>query len=410
MPGFLPDSDSEDELPPGWIEKADENGKVFYVNQNQEVKWTHPRTGKAKRVRGDLPFGWEKRNNESGKILYVNTTTGQETFTDPRLAFASEIPTKNISDVRQRFDSGTTALQVLHGLDLSGKVAVVTGSNVGIGFETARSLVLHGCTVYFCCRNKKSTEDAIASIVKEKSSLGKQCKFIHLDLSTLKSVKEFCDNLKSEISHLNFLILNAGVFALPFSTTQDGLETTFQISHLSNFYLTNELSSLVDNRSRVIVLSSESHRFSNLSLENMDEQKLSPPASKYWSMMAYNNAKLCNVLFAIELAKRWKDRGISVFVCHPGNMVSSQLSRNYWFYRLMFALVRPFTKSLQQAASTTIFCATATELTGLTGLYFNNCFFCEPSKVSQIDEMQTKLWSISEKMVNDILNGTNFVF
>lgn len=176
--------------------------------------------------------------------------------------------------------------------------------------------------------------------------MGNQCKFIRLDLSTLKSVQQFCDDLKSQISHINFLILNAGVFALPYTTTQDGLETTFQISHLSHFFLTNELSPLMDNRSRVVVLSSESHRFANLSLENMDEQKLSPPASKYWSMMAYNNAKLCNVLFAIELAKRWKDRGISVFVCHPGNMVSSHLSRNYWFYRLVFAIVRPFTKSL----------------------------------------------------------------
>lgn len=97
----------------------------------------------------DLPFGWNKTLDVSGRSIFLNTQTGQETFTDPRLAFASEIPTMNIAEVRQRFDSGTTALEILHGVDLTGKVAVVTGSNVGIGFETARSLVLHGCTVSF---------------------------------------------------------------------------------------------------------------------------------------------------------------------------------------------------------------------------------------------------------------------
>lgn len=124
--------------------------KIFaHSNSSKSTQWVHPRTGKAKRVREDLPFGWEQRNDESGRTLFVNTQTGQETFADPRLAFASEIPTRNIVDVRQRFDCGSTALEVLHGLDLSGKVAVVTGSNVGIGFETARSLILHGCTVSF---------------------------------------------------------------------------------------------------------------------------------------------------------------------------------------------------------------------------------------------------------------------
>lgn len=108
-------------------------------------------------------------------------------------------------------------------------------------------------------------------------------------------------------------------------------------------------------------------------------------------------------------------------------MVSSQLSRNYWFYRLLFAIVRPFTKSLvsakhllnwphnnssscapfnpvqQQAAATSVYCATANELTGLSGLYYNNCFFCEPSKLSQSSTLQQQLWQLSEHLVEDIL-------
>uniref|UniRef100_A0A182J5H6 Uncharacterized protein n=1 Tax=Anopheles atroparvus TaxID=41427 RepID=A0A182J5H6_ANOAO len=101
--------------------------------------------------------------------------------------------------------------------------------------------------------------------------------------------------------------------------------------------------------------------------------------------------------------QRLKPRGITVFVLHPGNMVSSALSRNWWFYRFLFGLVRPFTKSLQQAASTTIYCATAHELTGLTALYFNNCYVCDPSAASKNEALQQSLWELSDKMIKRVI-------
>lgn len=114
-------------------------------------------------------------------------------------------------------------------------------------------------------------------------------------------------------------------------------------------------------------------------------------------MGAYNDSKLCNILFAQELSRRWP--AVSVFSCHPGNMVSSSLSRYSWVYRILFAIVRPFTKSLQQAASTTIFCATAPELEGATGLYFNNCYRCDPTNTAVDSALARKLWSVSEDMI-----------
>lgn len=83
-------------------------------------------------------------------------------------------------------------------------------------------------------------------------------------------------------------------------------------------------------------------------------------------------------------------------------MVSTTLQRNYWFYKLLFFIVRPFTKSLQQAAATTIYCATAQELTGLSGVYFNNCYICEPSKLSQNENLAKELWELSESMIKEI--------
>ncbi|TDG53540.1 hypothetical protein AWZ03_000355 [Drosophila navojoa] len=399
----MPDSDSEDELPPGWEERANDDGVVCYVKQT--TQWTHPRTGRSKRITGDLPLGWEKYYDEqSQRFMFHNKETKQRTNIDPRLAFAVEEPTLNISQVRQRFDSCSTALQILHGKDLHGRVALITGANCGIGFETARSLALHGCDVIFACRNPSSTAEAIERIAQERPAARARCRSVGLDLGSLRAVQHFVVEIKQSVGHIDYLILNAGVFALPHTKTVDGLETTFQVCHLSHFYLTLQLESLFDHRTRIVVVSSESHRFANLPVENLTVQHLSPPADKYWSMMAYNNAKLCNVLFTQELAQRWKQRGISVFSVHPGNMVSTQLSRNYWFYRLLFAVVRPFTKSLQQAAATSIYCATANELTGLSGLYFNNCYFCEPSKLSRKEALQKQLWTLSERLIQELID------
>ncbi|XP_023170717.2 WW domain-containing oxidoreductase [Drosophila hydei] len=401
----MPDSDSEDELPPGWEERANDDGVVCYVNQQSKTtQWTHPRTGRSKRITGDLPLGWKKYyDEESKRFMFHNKETNQRTNIDPRLAFAAEEPTLNITQVRQRFDSCSTALQILHGKDLHGRLALITGANCGIGFETARSLALHGCDIIFACRNPSSAAEAIERIAQERPTAGARCRSVALDLGSLRAVQQFVAEIKRSVGHVDYLILNAGVFALPHTKTVDGLETTFQVSHLSHFYLTLQLESLFDHRTRIVVLSSESHRFANLPVENLTVQHLSPPAEKYWSMMAYNNAKLCNVLFTQELAERWKQRGISVFSVHPGNMVSTQLSRNYWFYRLLFAVVRPFTKSLQQAAATSVYCATANELTGLSGLYFNNCYFCDPSKLSRSGALQQQLWALSERLIQELL-------
>ena len=119
------ETDSEDELPPGWEERATLQGQVYYANHlNKSTQWIHPRTGKRKQVSGSLPFGWElRRLPADGKVVYVNHEEQKTTFIDPRLAFAKEIHEGHgADDFRQRFDASSTALQVIHGQDLSGKI------------------------------------------------------------------------------------------------------------------------------------------------------------------------------------------------------------------------------------------------------------------------------------------------
>ena len=108
-----PESDSEDELPPGWEERVTADGSVFYANHlTKHTQWTHPRTNVKKVVSGNLPFGWERCIDKStGKVIYIDHENRRTTYTDPRLAFAVE-EKMSINDYRQRFDASSTALQV----------------------------------------------------------------------------------------------------------------------------------------------------------------------------------------------------------------------------------------------------------------------------------------------------------
>lgn len=196
----------------------------------------------------------------TGQIIYVDKKNNKRTYIDPRLAFAVENVPKNINEIRQRFDSNSTAFQVLHGQDLSGKVAVITGANTGIGFETARSLAYFGCRVILACRSQAKTEEAIDRIRKERETAGNNCTFVPLDLESMQSVKNASELIKKEVNHIDMLILNAAVFALPYTQTENQLETTFQVCHLAHFYLCRLLEACLDIRSRIVVVSSESHR------------------------------------------------------------------------------------------------------------------------------------------------------
>ncbi|RWS29636.1 WW domain-containing oxidoreductase-like isoform X3 [Leptotrombidium deliense] len=205
MASFVADTDSEDELPMGWEERATSQGKVFYANhQSKSTQWTHPKTGKKRSISGELPFGWQRNVLENGDIVFVEYVLSAEptdsvytenfpffkttftlydlkipklftyshinkktTYTDPRLAFAIE-EKSGVTDIRQRFDSSSTALQVLHGRDLTDKVVVITGANTGIGYETAKALTFHGAHVVIACRDLNSANSAICNIRNER--------------------------------------------------------------------------------------------------------------------------------------------------------------------------------------------------------------------------------------------------
>ncbi|KAK7066854.1 hypothetical protein SK128_006834 [Halocaridina rubra] len=403
----LPETDSEDEMPPGWEERCTADGLVFYAHHSSKTtQWHHPRTNKRKRVTGDLPYGWERQITEDSKVLFVDHVNETTTYTDPRLAFAVE-ETQSFSDLRQRFDSSSTALQVLHGKDLTGRVAVVTGANSGVGFETAKSLAYHGCSVVFACRDLDRAEEAIAKIHMQRPNA--HCYAMKIDLRSLSSVKVFAHTFSLRFQRCDILILNAGVFGLPHSLTEDGIETIFQVNHLAQFYLTLLLLPLLEKSppTRIVFVAAECHRFATLNADNIEET-LSPHKAAYSPLTVYCNSKLCNVLMALEMQRRCGTKGINSYAVHPGNALSTYLTRHSFALRLLHGLVRPFTKSMQQASASVVFSAACEDISQFGGIYINNCVPCLPSKEALNSVTSHKLWTTSLSMIEQVLGKRAF--
>eukprot|EP00092_Neocalanus_flemingeri_P035941 GFUD01039134.1.p1 GENE.GFUD01039134.1~~GFUD01039134.1.p1 ORF type:complete len:412 (+),score=136.84 GFUD01039134.1:62-1297(+) len=398
MSAFLPESDSEDELPPGWEERSTLSGSVYYANHDMaSTQWTHPRTGKKKNVSDSLPFGWDRKILDDNKVVYVDLLNKKTSYTDPRLAFAKETTTPG-TPFRQKHDASTTALQILHGRDLTGSVAVVTGGNSGIGWQTARALAYHGCCVVLACRNKERAEVAMDTIRAERPQA--KCEWLHLDLERLETVKSFVMRFSLLHTKLDYLVLNAGVYTQTHSMTGDGWETMMQVNYLAQFYLTNLLlKHLLSSPSpRVVTLTSESHRFSLTTLTNLPSPlQFSPMASQFTPVLQHNDSKLFCLLFSQALHHKFHHLGLCSLAVHPGNLVSTNLYRHSLLYRLIATLCRPFTKSPAQAAGSVIFslCGEEPQLSSSSHTYINNCFPSLPSEVGRSEKLAELVWDLT---------------
>jgi NAD(P)-dependent dehydrogenase (short-subunit alcohol dehydrogenase family) len=199
-------------------------------------------------------------------------------------------------------------------MNLSGKTAIVTGSNTGIGYETALDLYKKGAKVYIACRNQ---EKALKAIQRMKSDGGTgKLVYEHLDLASLRSVKAFADNVIQAESSLDLLINNAGIMIPPQSKTEDGFEVQFGVNFVGHFALTGHLFNLLETTkgSRVVTLSSIAHRAAGIDFDNFRLEK------EYNNWREYGQSKLADIIFALEFDKRLKENGsqIKSLAAHPG--------------------------------------------------------------------------------------------
>ena len=274
---------------------------------------------------------------------------------------------------------------------MQGKVCIVTGGNTGIGKETARGLAQRGATVVLACRDVEKATAARDDIAK---STGRSDVEVEaLDLGSAASIRAFAARFKEKHARLDVLVNNAGVWATSRGTTSDGFESTFGVNHLGTFLLTQELLPLLKSSapSRIIVLSSALHYRGKMVWDDLQYERRS-----YSGTSAYNQSKLANVLFTIALAKRLEGTKVTVNAVHPG-VVATELSRN--FPRLLMKIANLFMLTPEQGAACSLHVATAPELSGVTGQYFEKSRIKAPAKAALDEAAQERLWELSESLL-----------
>jgi NAD(P)-dependent dehydrogenase (short-subunit alcohol dehydrogenase family) len=272
------------------------------------------------------------------------------------------------------FSATSTTDEVLAGMNLSGRRFLVTGASGGLGLETTRALAAHGATVVMAARDASKNRDAMATI--RASHPDADLEELVIDLASLESVRAAAARFLADPRPLHGLILNAGIMATPLGRTVDGFEQQFGVDHLGHFLLARELlDRMVESApARVVVLSSAGHRMGDVDLDDVNFEK-----RPYDPFVAYGAAKTCNVLHAVEIDRRYGDRGVRAFAVHPGG-IHTELGR-YMTPEVISSLMDRISdspqvmtwKTPQQGAATTVWAATSALLEGRGGEYCEDC-------------------------------------
>ena len=281
--------------------------------------------------------------------------------------------------------------------DQTGRVAVVTGANTGIGFETAAALAARNAKVIMACRNRQKAEDAMERI--HQRTPGAELEFIELDLASLASVERFAETFRAGHDRLDLLINNAGVMIPPLGHTEDGFELQFGCNHLGHFALTGRLMDLLEATpgARVVNVSSMAHRQGKMDFDNLNAEK------GYDKMPAYGQSKLANLLFTFELQRRFEaaDSSVVATAAHPG-WTGTDLQRHSGLFRFLntFFAQTPPMGALPTLRAATDAGAEGGEYFGPKGIYEMRGHPVEvgttPAAQNQADARH--LWEVSEKL------------
>lgn len=276
---------------------------------------------------------------------------------------------------------------------MKGKVCMITGANSGIGKATALGLVKMGTTVVMVCRNRNRGEAAMDEIKAQSGN--ESVELMIADLASQKSIRQLVKDFTDKYQQLHVLINNAGVAKANRTLTVDGIETTFAINYLAPFLLTNLLLDALkaSTPARIVNVSSMVHKWGAIDFDNLQGEK------RYDMDKAYNQSKLAIVLFTYELARRLQGTGVTVNSLEPG-LVATDFGREYTgFKRLMTTKIwRPFVKSPEKGAETSIYLASSLELEGVTGKHFTNKKATKSSKRSHDESVWQRLWQVSEEL------------
>ena len=310
------------------------------------------------------------------------------------------------------FGGKTTASEVLAGIDLTGRNAIVTGGYSGIGLETVRALAAAGARVTVPARRVEVAEDTLADVPGD-------IEIASMDLADLRSVDKFTREYDETKRGLDILINNAGIMACPEGRVGPGWERQFGTNHLGHMAMSLALAPSMQraDSARVVCLSSTGHVRSDV---HWDDPNFNNTPYDKWD--AYGQAKSANALFALGVDHRGRDVGVRAFSVHPGG-IFTPLQRHLSEEEMVQLgwkapdgsippQVQAMFKTPEQGASTSIWAATSPQLNGRGGVYCEDCDIAKLADENSQrweharpwicdDEKAERLWTMSEKMLAD---------
>lgn len=300
------------------------------------------------------------------------------------------------------FSWASTADQVTQGLSAAGLTAIVTGASSGIGAETARVLAARGAHVVMAARNLAAADSVRQAVLADTPAA--TLDVMELDLSSMASVRKFAADFIAKGLPLNILVNNAGVMAIPFTLSKDGIEMQFATNHVGHFLLTHLLLENMKKTSResnvegrIVNVSSEGHRVTYK--EGIRFDKINDEA-EYGTIGAYGQSKLANILHANELARRFKEEGVNITAnsLHPGSIITNLLRYHSIIDVLSRTLGKLVLKNANQGAATTCYVALHPGVKGVSGKYFCDSNVYEASEKAKDVELAKKLWDLSVEL------------
>lgn len=276
---------------------------------------------------------------------------------------------------------------------LQGKICLITGATNGIGKSTAQELAGMGATVVIVGRDAQKTAQVVAEM---RAATGNQnVDSLLADLSSQQEIRRLASEFKNKYTQLHVLLNNAGAVFMQRQLSVDGIEMTFALNHLAPFLLTNLLLDLLKASApaRIINVSSGAHSSGKIEFDNLQGER-------DYSPKAYDNSKLANLLFTLELAHRVAGSGITVNALHPG-FVSTGFGKNNpgFLMKIIRAVVPLIARSPEKGAATSIYLASSPAVQSITGKYFVDGKVTQPAPQATDSAVAKKLWDISAEMV-----------
>jgi NAD(P)-dependent dehydrogenase (short-subunit alcohol dehydrogenase family) len=276
--------------------------------------------------------------------------------------------------------------------DMGGRTCLITGASSGIGRTTALELARLGAKLVLVCRDRARGEETIAAI--QRTTGNGDATLLVADLSSQQSIRHMASEFLAAGEPLHVLINNAGVVNTQRTLTVDGIETVFAVNHLAYFLVTHLLLDRLraSAPARIVNVASHAHRYGTMDFDDLGGERT------YKAMRIYGRSKLANILFTYELARRLSGTGITANCLHPGAVATGLGKNNGSGAKILISMLRPFFRTPEAGAATSIYLASSPEVEGLSGKYFTGCKETRSSRESYDQAIARRLWELSARM------------